>query len=77
MAELTSLNLYICANVLLLLASTLLVSVRAVSSRLPRPMAYRHQLRLGQAATLAALLLPLVGSFAGRPAFLPQTAQLW
>ena len=65
MAKLTPLNLYICANVLLPLAAALLEGVRAASSRLRRPMSYRHQLRLGQAATLGALLLPLVGSSAG------------
>ena len=56
MAALTPLNVYICANVLLVLAAALLRGVRVVSSLLRPPMAYRHQLRLGQAATLAALL---------------------
>jgi beta-lactamase regulating signal transducer with metallopeptidase domain len=41
-------------------------------------MAYRHQLRWGQASVLAALLLPLVCSFfRSGPSFLPRTAQVW
>jgi len=76
-AELTPINVYICANVLLVLASALLDGLRAVSSRLQPPMAYRHQLRLGQAMALAALPLPLLGSFSGRSSLLPQTAQVW
>lgn len=77
MATLAATNVYICANVLLLLAAALLQGVRAVGGRLRRPMAYRHQLRLGQATAMAALLLPLVSSLSGRPSFLPQAAQVW
>jgi membrane-bound lytic murein transglycosylase D len=77
MAALTPMNVYICANVLLVLAAMLLAALRAVSPMLRHPMAYRHQLRLGQAATLGALLLPLVSSFSGRSTLLPQTAQVW
>src|SRR5688572_19851580 len=77
MAALTPMNVYICANVLLVLAAALLESLRAVSPMLRRPMAYRHQLRLGQAAAMAALLLPLVSSLSGRSTFLPQSAQVW
>jgi membrane-bound lytic murein transglycosylase D len=77
MAALTPMNVYICANVLLVLAAALLESIRAISPKLSHPMAYRHQLRLGQATALAALLLPLVSSISGRSSFLPQTAQVW
>ncbi|MES1262812.1 MAG: hypothetical protein ABUL69_00545, partial [Peristeroidobacter soli] len=70
-------NVYICASVLLVLAAVLLDGLRGVNARLRQPMAYRHQLRLGQALASAALLLPLVSSFAGRASFLPQTAQVW
>lgn len=77
MAALTPLNMYICANVLLVLAAVVLNGVRVVSPLLPHPVSYRHQLRLGQATTLAALLLPLVGSVADRSSFLPRTAQVW
>lgn len=77
MAALTPMNVYICANVLLVLAAALLEGIRAVSPMLRSPMAYRHQLRLGQATALGALLLPLVTSFSLRSSFLPQTAQVW
>ncbi|MFT3733421.1 MAG: M56 family metallopeptidase [Hyphomicrobium sp.] len=77
MAEITPLNVYLCANVLLVLAAALVESVRAVSPLLRQPMAYRHQLRLCQAAALAALLLPLLGSSSGRSGLLPSTAQVW
>ena len=77
MAGLTPLNVYICANVLLAVAAVLLEGVRRVGPKLRRPMAYRHQLRMGQAMALAALSLPLVSAFSGRSTFLPQTAQVW
>lgn len=77
MAALTPLRFYICANVLLVVAAATLEILRAVSPRLRRPMAYRHQLRLGQATALAALLLPLVSSFSGRSTLLPLSAQIW
>jgi membrane-bound lytic murein transglycosylase D len=77
MAAVTPMNVYICANVLLVLAAALLEITRAVSPMLRHPMAYRHQLWLGEATALAALLLPLVSSVAGRSSFLPRTAQVW
>jgi membrane-bound lytic murein transglycosylase D len=77
MAALTPINVYICNNVLLVLAAALLGGLRAVSPRLRHPIAYRHQLRLGQALTLAAVLLPLVSSLSSRGSLLPQTAQVW
>jgi len=77
MAALTPLNVYICANVLLVLAALVLEAVRFFSPVLRPPIAYRHQLRLGQATALAALLLPFASAFSGRSSFLPQTAQVW
>src|SRR5262245_1141640 len=77
MAALTPINVYICANVLLVLGVALLAGLRAVGSLLRPPMAYTHQLRLAQATALAALLLPLASSSSGRASLLPQTAQVW
>jgi hypothetical protein len=77
MAELMPLNVYVCANVLLVLSAVLVEIMRFVSSLLPQPMAYRHQLRLCQAAALAALLLPLCSSLWRRAGLLPKTAQVW
>ena len=77
MPSLTSMNVYICGNVLLLLAAVLLEGIRAISARLRHPIAYRHQLRFGQALVAAAILLPVVSSLSGHDSFLPQTAQVW
>jgi membrane-bound lytic murein transglycosylase D len=82
MASLTPMKAYLCANLLLVLAAALLLVVRSVSITLQRPLAYRHQLRMGQAMALAAVLLPavllpLASAFSGRGGFLPQTAQVW
>jgi hypothetical protein len=58
MASLTDpMKAYVCANLLLIVAAALLHVIRAVSPRLRRPIAYRHQLRLGQALALAVVLL--------------------
>jgi hypothetical protein len=77
MASLTPINVYICANILLVLAAALLKAVHVVSPMLPEPIAYRHQLRFGEVMALAAVLLPLAGPFSRREGFLPQTAQVW
>jgi membrane-bound lytic murein transglycosylase D len=77
MASLTPINVYICANILLVLAAALLKAIRVVSPMLPEPIAYRHQLRFGEVMALAAVLLPLAGPFSRREGFLPQTAQVW
>jgi membrane-bound lytic murein transglycosylase D len=77
MASLTGMNLYICANVLLVLAAALLGGLRAASARLRRPIAYRHQLRLGQIMAVAGILLPAVSLLSDHDSFLPQTAQVW
>jgi peptidoglycan lytic transglycosylase D len=72
-----ALSIYMSSNVLLVLAATLLAALRAISPTLRQPIAYRHQLRLGQALILAAVLLPAVCSLWSRHSFLPQTAQVW
>lgn len=77
MASLASVNLYICANILLMLAAVLLAGIGAVSGRLLHPIAYRHQLGTGHALAMAAVLLPFVGLFSGHENVLPQTAQVW
>lgn len=58
-------------------AAALVRVIRAVSPRLERPIAYRHQLRLGQAMAVAAALLPAFSAFSGRGGLLPRTAQVW
>ncbi len=49
---------YLLANVLLVLATVVLLTVRAVSARLPRPISYRQQLHLGCALVVGALVGP-------------------
>jgi len=77
MTSLTAVNMYLCANGLLVLAVAFLATVRAVAARSPRPIAYRHQLQLGYALTAAVLILPICGALASNKEFLPQTAQVW
>jgi membrane-bound lytic murein transglycosylase D len=77
MASLLPVNVYICANVLLIVAAILLDGIRAVSPLLRHRIAYRHQLRLGEALASAAVSLPFAGSFSGGGGFLPHTAQVW
>jgi peptidoglycan lytic transglycosylase D len=77
MAAVTPLNVYICANISLVFATGLLEGLRAISPMLRRPVAYSHQLRMGQAAALAALVLPLCSSLSGGTHLMPRTAQVW
>jgi hypothetical protein len=70
-------NLYICANVLLVLAAALLAAIDRFGGMLPRPFAYRHRLALGQLLLVAAVLLPFTVLVSGHKSLLPQTAQVW
>jgi peptidoglycan lytic transglycosylase D len=68
---------YLLANVLFLLATVVLLSVRAVSARLARPVSYRQQLQLGCALVIGALVgpwltLPSVGAH-----LVPAVTQVW
>jgi len=70
-------NFYCCANVLLALALLFLAGVTAASSRLRRPLTYRHQLHLSHMVTAAAILLPVV-NFVPGPLHRPlQILQIW
>lgn len=70
-------NVYICANILLLLAGALLFGLRTLCSKLSRPIAFHHQLKCGYALTVAAIVLPLVSFNAGYDERLTNTAQIW
>jgi membrane-bound lytic murein transglycosylase D len=77
MTYLTWANLYICANVLLLLVAGLLAAVDKVGGKLRRPVAYGHRLAIGHALLVAAVLLPLATLVSGEDDVLPRTAQVW
>ena len=77
MASLAAVNLYLCANVLLVLAAASLWAIRAVSARLQYPIAYRDQLWSGYSLAIATVLLPLTASLIGHESLLPKTAQVW
>lgn len=77
MGLLTFINLLIGANILLGLAAAMLGGMGALNSRLPQPLSYRQQLRLGQSITLGAVLLPILGLICGSRLEPASTAQVW
>lgn len=70
-------NLFISANVLLVLVAGVLAGIGLLSACLHHPLSYRQQLRLGQAVTLAAILLPVMGLMVGHRSGFAPTAQVW
>jgi membrane-bound lytic murein transglycosylase D len=77
MAAPAAVNLYLSANILLVLATALLTGIRAVGAALPAPLSYRHQLHIGHALATAAVLMPLGASFFHHANPLAQVAQIW
>jgi len=57
--SLAPLQIYLSQNVLLVLAYGLLRCLRFASARLPRPLAYRHQLHCANWLIAVAVLAPL------------------
>jgi beta-lactamase regulating signal transducer with metallopeptidase domain len=76
MVSLTVVNIYCCANALLIAAVILLSALKWASRRMRHPIAYRHLLWIGYGLTIAALLLPLVRLSAPRDV-MPYTLQVW
>jgi beta-lactamase regulating signal transducer with metallopeptidase domain len=70
-------SFYVYANVLIVAAAALLATIRALNSRLPRPLTYAHLLALGRALAVTSLLLPLPAMWHGGSAFTPLKAQVW
>jgi len=68
---------YLLANVLLVLATLVLLSVRAVSARLPRPVSYRQQLHLGCALVVGALVGPWLTLPSLGADLVPAVTQVW
>ncbi len=75
--SLSLVQIYVSANVLLLLASALLSCARAVSSRSRRPIAYRQQLHCAYWLVAASVTVPVIAAFLAPRDFLPATAQIW
>ncbi|GFE80642.1 hypothetical protein GCM10011487_26420 [Steroidobacter agaridevorans] len=70
-------NMYITANFLLLVAAMCVACVRWVSGRLANPIAYRRQLRIAYALSVAAALLPSTLVIQQRTELMPRNAQIW
>jgi membrane-bound lytic murein transglycosylase D len=68
---------YLLANVLLGLAAIVLLTVRAVSSRLRRPVSYRQQLQLGCALVVGAIIGPWLTLPSGGGDLMPAMSQVW
>lgn len=70
-------NIYITANLLLLLAAMGVACLRWVSGRSASPIAHRRQLRIAYALTVVSVLLPSANVIQQRTELLPRNAQIW
>lgn len=74
---LRAVNLYIAANLLLLLAAAGVASLRWINGRSSNPISQGRQLMIAYALSLAVVLLPFVNELLPRAEFLPRNAQVW
>lgn len=77
MMSLHAVNMYLAANLLLLLAAIGVACLRGVGGRSTISIAYRTQLQIAHVLTLAAVLLPSVSLLSQREEWLPRHAQIW
>src|SRR5262245_31465169 len=77
MTPLDAVNMYIDANLLLLLAAGGTAALRFVNGRFQNSIDYRRQLQLAYVLTAAALLLPCATALSPRAELLPRNAQIW
>jgi beta-lactamase regulating signal transducer with metallopeptidase domain len=77
MTALDAANIYIVANLLLLIAAIGVATLRLVSRLSANPVDYRRQLRLAYVLSAAAVLLPFAPILSPRAEVLPQNAQIW
>lgn len=70
-------NMYLVANLLLLLAAIGAACLRGVGSRSIIAIAYRTRLQIAYVLTIAAVLLPSVSLLSQRAELLPRNAQIW
>jgi membrane-bound lytic murein transglycosylase D len=68
---------YLLANALIVLATLILLVVRAAGARLRRPVSYRQQLQLAYALIVAAMAGSWLALPSGGANFLPMTTQVW
>ena len=69
-------NIYLCANVLLVLAASVLSTLELTSRKSQNPIMYRHLLWIGYGLSIAAVALPLC--FASTSTnIMPHTLQVW
>jgi beta-lactamase regulating signal transducer with metallopeptidase domain len=68
---------YLFANVLFVLAAIVLLTVRAVSARLHRPVSYRQQFHLGCALIVGAIVGPWLALPSGGADLVPAMTQVW
>jgi membrane-bound lytic murein transglycosylase D len=73
----TLLNMYLAANLLLVLAAGGVSGMRRISARLPRPIAYRQQLLITYALSIAVLVLPLCAVLPVQVDGFAANAQVW
>ncbi len=69
--------MYLLANALIVLATSMLLIVRWGNAKLRRPVSYRHQLQLGYLLTVLAVTVPCLAPLAGGTDVLPMTTQVW
>lgn len=77
MTQVGWMNVYLCANVLLVLALGLSTAMGAVSRKLRYPISFRHRRSIAHALLVAATILPFVALLSGPRSALPRTAQIW
>jgi len=70
-------NMYIAANVLLLLAAIGVACLRGVAGRSSTAATYRRQLHIAYVLTLAAVVLPGISALSQPAELLPRNAQIW
>jgi membrane-bound lytic murein transglycosylase D len=70
-------NMYITANLLLLIAAAGVACLRWVSGRVVSPIAFRRQLWIAYALSIAVVLLPSATLIQQRTELMPRNAQIW
>src|SRR5687768_7286077 len=77
MMTLHAVNMYLVANLLLLLAATGVACLSGVGGRSITATTYRRQLQIAYVLTIAAVLLPGVSLLTQPAELLPRNAQIW
>lgn len=70
-------TVYVSANVLMVASAALLVTLRALNGILPRPLSFRHLLRLGRILVIGAAILPVCALLQEGGRLAPLKAQVW